>query len=57
MPEVPQEVVPEKKAPKAPPKTPEAPPVTGTCRVWTPYAEEMSLEFLRMIQVLCSSLT
>ena len=57
MPEVPQEVVPEKKVPKAPPKTPEAPPVTGTCRVWTPYAEEMSLEFLRMIQVLCSSLT
>ena len=56
MPEVPQEVVPEKKVPKAPPKTPEAPSVTGTCWLWTP-AEEMSLEFLRMIQVLCSSLT
>lgn len=31
VPEVAQEVVPEKIIPKAPPKTPEAPPVTGTC--------------------------
>ena len=31
MPEVTKEVVPEKKVPKVPPKTPEAPPVTGTC--------------------------
>ena len=31
VPEVPQEVVPEKKVPKVPSKKPEVPPVTGTC--------------------------
>lgn len=30
VPEAAQEVVPEKKVPKAPPKKPEVPPVTGT---------------------------
>ena len=55
MPEVPQEVGPDKKVPKAPPKTPEAPPVTGTCWLWTP-AEEMSLQVLSVIQAHCYSL-
>lgn len=33
VPEAAQEVVPEKKIPKAPIKKPEAPPVTGTCQL------------------------
>jgi hypothetical protein len=37
MPEVPQEIVPEKKRPVVPPKMPEAPPVTGTCHLYLFY--------------------
>jgi hypothetical protein len=33
VPEVPEEVVPEKKRPVVPPKKPEAPPVTGMCQL------------------------
>ena len=54
VPKAAQEVVPEKKVPKAPPKEPEAPPVTGTCWPRHHSAEEMSLQFLRVILVHCS---
>lgn len=49
MPEA-QEVVPEQKVPKAPPKKPEAPPATGIFHPGPFSAEEISLLILEIFQ-------
>lgn len=57
MPEAPQEVVPEKKVPKAPPQKPEAPPVTGMRSPRPHSATEVALLLLKTVLGHCSSLT
>ena len=51
MPEVPQEVVPEKKIPKAPPKKPEVPPVSGIFHPSLYSIEEMPPLLLEILLV------
>lgn len=57
MPEAPQEVVPEKKVPKAPPKKTEAPPVTGMRAPRPLSATELALLLLKTVLGYCSLLT